>query len=44
MHSRNPYCNPPDFSALAAEYQPLKELYVLMYVYHRRQLLTFDTA
>ena len=28
MHCRNPYCNPPDFAALATEYQPLKELFV----------------
>ena len=25
-HPRNPDCNPPDFTAIAVEHQPLKEL------------------
>ncbi|KAF8817022.1 hypothetical protein BYT27DRAFT_7247893 [Phlegmacium glaucopus] len=29
MHCRNPYSNPPDLSALAAEYQPLKYFLIL---------------
>ncbi|KAF8815187.1 S-adenosyl-L-methionine dependent methyltransferase, partial [Phlegmacium glaucopus] len=41
MHSRNPYSNAPDFSTLAAEYQPLKEFLILDTSSRHRTTLDF---